>query len=799
MLFDLRQTFRSLLRTPGSSLLIVVILAVGVGANTGAFSALYALLLRPLPYPEPQRLVELYETTVDRQPRGVAMANLLDWRARSSAFESMAVYQPRSFGLTLGDRDAVTVVQTGMVMAGFFPAVGVLPALGRAFTETEDIAGTPLIVLTDRLWRRMFAADPGVIGRRVALNEEAFTIVGVMPPGFDYPMDTAQPQAFIPLSRKDYCCGRLGSQTAVARLMPGVNLERARAELESIAAALAREYPASNGRRSAGLRPLHQTMTGARREPLILLVGAASLLLLIACANVAGLLLARALARSHEFAIRASLGAGTTRLARHFFLESVVLATAGAVSGLLAADLVLRIVPRFIPTHEPLELNAAAFAFAMALAVVVALLLGAAPSALLLRSDLISWIHQRGRASGRGWFRHALVTTQIALSVVLLLSSAVLLRSFLRLLSTSPGFATAHALRFGIGLPEKRYDTERKLISFHRELQQKLADLPGVVSAGITMRFPLRGGVAGPGGTFQIAGSNLPIPQRPRAWVNCASPGYFEAMSIPLLDGRDFSWQDDRPGEHRVAIVNQTFARTYLRGRRPIGTLLDIRWITELNPDGSQWQVVGVTGDTRQANLDHEPIPEVFLSLSQVGADGAGYVIRARSDDPGLPQAVARVVAAQDPRIERVNVEPLQRVVERNLDGREAAMALVGGFGGLSLLLTAIGIYGIVSFRAAGRTREMAIRSALGATPPQLRSLVRNHAVRLAALGTAAGLAGFGCALPLINSQLYGIAALDPLSIAAVTAGVFVVALLASFAPSRRAGKSAPAALLRDA
>src|SRR3954470_3137895 len=325
MLLDLRQTFRSLSRNPAFSLFIVLILALGVGANTGSFSAVYTLLLKPLPYPEPQRLVELFETTADRKPRGVAMANLLDWRARSKSFEAMAVYQPRSFGLTLAGRDAVTVVQTGMVMAGFFPASGVSPSLGRAFTEAEEIAGTPLIVLTDRLWRRMFAADPGVIGRRVALNEESHIILGVMPPGFEYPMGATRPDAFIPLSRKDYCCGRLGSQSSVARLKPGVSLDSARAELESIAAALAREYPASNAYRSAGLRPLHDSMTGARREPLWILIGAAFLLLMITCANVAGLLLMRALGRSHEFAIRASLGAGVARLARQFFLEATVL------------------------------------------------------------------------------------------------------------------------------------------------------------------------------------------------------------------------------------------------------------------------------------------------------------------------------------------------------------------------------------------------------------------------------------------------------------------------------------------
>jgi hypothetical protein len=318
-------------------------------------------------------------------------------------------------------------------------------------------------------------------------------------------------------------------------------------------------------------------------------------------------------------------------------------------------------------------------------------------------------------------------------------------------------------------------------------LEAKLARLPGVTAVGAAIRMPLRGGTAGPAGTFQVTGSNLPVPQRPRAWINAASPGYFAAMGIPLVEGRPFSWQD---GEHRVVIVNQTFARMY---RTPIGTLLDIRW----NGD-RQWEIVGVAGDTRQANLEHDPTPEIFLSMAQVGSDGAGYVIRARSDDPALPNAIAAAVAEQDPRIQRVQPAPLTGLIDRNLEARNEAIRLVGGFGALALLLTAIGIYGIVAVRAADGTREMAIRSALGATAPQLRRLVLGHAARLALYGTAAGLAGFACATPLLRGRLYGVGALDPVSIAAVAAGVLAVALLAALYPSRRAVHSAPMDLLRQ-
>ncbi len=746
MIAELRQAIRALLRSASSSVSIILILALGAGANTGAFSALYALVLRPLPYPEPDRLVELYETTVDLKPRGVAMANLLDWRERSKLFDAMAVYQPRSFGLTLGERDAVTVIQTGMVMPEFFRTLAVAPVIGRTFGDREDGA----LVLSDRLWRRMFGAAADAIGRRIELNEEPFTVVGVMPPGFEYPMGAVQPDAYVPLSRRDYCCGRLGSQAAIARIKPGVSLDRARSELDAIASAI-------NPGRSAGLRPLHETLTSARREPLLMLTGAAALLLAIACANVAGLLLARALRRRREFEIRMWLGASVGRLLRPFFLEAAILAASGATLGLIAA-------------RAFVELNTAALGAAFATALGVTLLLGVAPAVMVIRRS-------RPRPLA------PLVITQIALSVVLLLSSAVLLRSFLNLLQTNPGFSTVHALRFGLGLPEKRYDTDQKLIAFHRELEAKLAQLPGVTAVGAATRLPLRGGNPGPGGTFRLAGS----PEPSRAWINVASPRYFTAMGIPLVEGRPFSW---REGDHRVAIVNQTFARTY---RTPIGTVLDVRWNGDF-----EWEIVGIVADTRQANLEHEPVPEIFLSLSQVGSEVGLYVIRAVSDDPALPQAISAAVAGQDPRLQRVQATPLAGLIDRNLEARNEAIRLVGGFGALALLLTAIGIYGIVAVRTAERSREMAIRSALGATAPNLRRLVLGHAARLALFGTALGLAGFSCASPLLRGQLYGVSTLDPASIAAVAAGVFAVALLASFAPSRRAGRTAPMDLLRD-
>jgi predicted permease len=564
------------------------------------------------------------------------------------------------------------------------------------------------------------------------------------------------------------------------------------------------EHPDTNRGRSAGVQPLENVMTGNRREPLLLLVAASSLLLLIACANVAGLILARCLGRSHELAIRASLGASLGQIARQFLAEAAVLSVAGAASGLLAADLVLQIVPQFVPgtgQAEPLRLDNAAFAFALGLALLLAVVFAGVPMLLVRRGNLSALIKAGGRQSSRGSrsaIRGVLVLTQIALSVVLLLGTGLLLRSFFRLLATSPGFETAHALSFGMGLPGKRYDTSLKEIAFHRELLRTLADVPGVEAVGATLRLPLRGGAAGPGGTFQIWGANIPVPERPHAWVNGATPGYFAALGVPLVEGRDFSWQDDRAGYHRVAIVNQTFARTYLQGRRTLGTQLDVRWVSDLNPPGVPWEIVGVAGDTRQANLDHEPIPEIFLSVTQVGMDGGVYVVRTRGNEGEISRAVANAVTRQEPRLEKVVVKPLEMIVERNLGSRRGTIRLVGGFGLLALLLTAVGVYGIVAFRAAERSREMAIRVALGASAGEIRGLVLGHGFRLAAGGTAAGIAMFLLGSPLFQGQLYGVVAADPISIVAVAAAVIGVGFSASLAPSRRASRAAPMDLLRD-
>jgi putative ABC transport system permease protein len=788
----MRYAIRSLARSPGFTAATVAILALGVGANTGAFSAIRELIWMPLPYPMADRLVSLYETTVDGRARGVAEANLLDWRSQAPLFDSMTVYRPRSFGLTLGESDAPSVIQAGMTMASLFRVAGVPPAIGRSFTEQEETNEARAMILTDRLWRRMFGADPQIAGRVVELNEEPYTILGVMPPGFEYPMGDIVPDAFIPLSRRDYCCGRLGSLMAAGRLKGGVSIEAARAELESIAAGIAAAHPDSNRGRSAGLIALGDAVTASRRKSLLLLYGAASLLLLIACANVAGLTLARWMARQREVAIRASLGAGWRHLAAGFFSEAALLTAAGTALGFLACAAILHAIPRFIPGAGAPRIDGPSFLFALTLACMVTALIGAAPLLVARRAGLYAAI----RGGGTG-LRSALAIGQVALSVALLLGAGLLLRSFLHLVNANPGFETAHGWRFGIGIPEKRYDTELKEIEFHQRLLERLAAIPGVAAAGAAGRMPL-GGDTGAGGAFQIAGAAIPASLRPQARTNVASPGYFAAMGIPLIEGRLFSWREDRPRGRRVALVNQSFASAFLGGREAIGTPLELSWISELNPHGSVWEIVGVVGDTRQDAMDRSPAPEIFLSMTQAGADGAGYAIRTRGEDGGMARAIAAAVAQFDPRVQRVRPSSLATLVERNLDSRAAAIELIGSFGVLALLLMSAGIYGIVAFRATERSREMAIRMALGAESGAVRALVVGQALGVAAAGLSLGIAGFWWASPWLRSQLYGVGRADAATFTAVGAIVLAVSFAASLGPSRRAGRIDPARLLRE-
>lgn len=808
-LSDLAQAVRILLRSRTLTVTAVLTLALGLGANAAMFSATWALLLRPLPYPEPERLVSLFGTRPDRGPQQVSLLDFLDWREASrSSFANMAAYRPRSFGIaTNGGDTAPEVIQVGMTTAGLFETLGVRPARGRAFTEREEVEEAPVIVLSHRLWRRL-GADPGAVGGKVRLNEEPRTVVGVLPEGFDFPMQGELPEAYIPLSRADYGASR-GARglEAVARLAGGVSPEAARSALASAAARLAEAHPDSNARLGADLQSLDEALRGGNRRPLLLLTGAGLLLFLIACTNVVNLLLAHFLARSRATAIRAALGARTAQIARHFTAQGVVLTLAGAAAGLVTARLCLAALPLALPLlggaappaaaldAAPLRLDGAVLLFTLGLALLVAALLALSSAALARRADLQAVLQSDDPRSGsRSRLRGALVVGQIAASTMLLLLAGLLLRSFLALLSADPGFETAGVVKFGLGLPEARYGAEEKMIAFHRDLLAKLAEIPGVEAAGAIAGLPLGGQEFRTG--FQPAGAGIPRADRPGAVLAVASEGYFRTLAIPRVKGRGFR-PADTPESPPVLLVNQAFERTHFPAEGALGQRIEIGWASEAFPAGTAWEIVGVVGDTRQGSLEEEVQPGIYLPMSQFPVDGCSYTVRAARTDAGLAQAVREAVRAQDGQLESVEVLPLREVVRESLGDRRLLFLLTALFSGVALLLTAVGIYGVTAWTALQRDREMALRLTLGAQARQVARLVLGQGLGLAVRGLLLGVSGFFLLQDLVASQLYGVRAMDPLTLGAVALVLCATTLLACAVPSLRVSRTEPMRAIR--
>jgi putative ABC transport system permease protein len=803
----LRHAWRALLTSPSFTIPALLTLALGLGANTAMFSATYALLLKALPYPEPDRLVRLYETRGDQGQQAVSLADLLDWRSQTRDFAGIAAFRPRTFGLSLDGE--IDVLQTGMVTTDFFAVLGATPVLGRSFTEAEEVGEAPVVVLSDRLWRERFGARADIVGRRILLNEVPRTILGVLPAGFEFPMDGKVSDLYLPLSRKDYGTNReIRSLGAIGRLRPDVTLATAQAELRGIAARLQQAYPGSNAKVGAEILTLHEALRGKNRRPLLLLTGAGLLLLIIACTNVANLLLVRFFTRIQSVAIRVALGARLGDLSRQFLAEGLLLSLLGTALGLLTAAAWLRLLPLALPlaggaalpagsAANPLRLSGSALLLALGLAAATGLLFAMIPSFMVHRSDLQRVLRDGGSAvTSHHRLTSSLVVGQVALSVMLLLAAGLLLRSFFDLLATDPGFQSTGVSRFGIGLPDKRYGSDLKILPFHEALLDRLARESGVEAVGAVGRLPLSGESFTSFFTFMGA---PPVPRErvPSASLNVASPGYFTALRIPLLAGRGFTPRD-RPDAPRVVLVNQAFARSRSPDRSAIGQRLELGWTSDINPQGTLWEIVGVVGNVRQRALDEESRPEIYLPMSQYPLDGCTYVLRTKRHDPAFAATVRADVAALDPQLERIELRPFADAVRDSLSNRRLALLLTGLFAGVALLLTAVGLYGVVAYSVAQRRREMALRLTLGARVWQVARLVLGQGLRLTLLGIALGLTGFYALKQVIESQLYGVTATDLPTSFAVAFLLALVSLAACAVPALRAARVEPMSSLRS-
>jgi putative ABC transport system permease protein len=806
LLRDLRYGIRSLAKAPAFTLAVVLVLALGIGATLAVFGVLNAVLLRPLPYVQPERVVQVFETFPlaggSEGSGSVSYPNFRDWRERSRSFEELAVAGWPA-DLTLQGAGEPERVSSAAVGASLFRVLGTPPLLGRTFGPGEDEPGAaPVAVLGEDLWRSRFGADPGILGRTVTLDGTAYTVVGVMPAAFQFPPGTSRSGLWIPLQPGPQLAESRGSHAflVVGRLRPGVSPEAAEREMKQIAAAIEAEHPGQEGR-SALVRPVHEVAVGQVRPTLLLIMGAAGLVLLIACGNVAGMLLARSTEQRREVAIRAALGAGRARVALQFFVQSLLLVVAGAGAGLLLAVAALRgvalLASDMLPRSAEIGLDARVAAFLLLVSALTAVLFGLVPALQTSRLDLQRTLREGGRQGSGGpggqAMRSLLVVAQVSLSLVLLVGAGLLLRTFASLLAADTGVRAESVLTMRLGYGADTPDTPPgEAVRLHFEpVLERIRSLPGVRNAGLISHLPLQS--HGFNGNFGIEGNEYDsVRDMPFAELRVVSPGYFAAMGVPVLQGRDVS-RHDVEGAPPVVWINRALADRYFPDLDPVGERL-----TQLGPE--PLTIAGVVGDVRQVRLDRRPSPEVYGPYPQwAGMMGGAMSVVVGTEVPPATMAgpvrdAIRVVHPGEP---VVAMQTMGEVVARSVSDRRLYLWLVGSFALAALVLVVAGVYGTIAYAVAQRTREIGIRLALGSDPAAMQRRVVWQGGRLALLGVLIGLPAAFLFARLLEGQLFGVDRGDPATYAAVALVLGAVALAASYLPARRAARVDPVRTLR--
>jgi putative ABC transport system permease protein len=806
ILQDVRYALRLCVRTPGFTMIAVLALALGIGANTAIFTIVNAVLLEPLPFRDPGRLVVMWETNGRRggRPNVLGPANFLRWRERATAFERTAPFYDYRINLT-GSGAPEEVV--GMdVTPDFFPTLGVAPLIGRAFADDEGPQGhDAVVVLSYGLWQRRFAGDAGVVGRTIQLNSRSVTVIGVMPAEMRLflsrgslaakPAELWMPFAFTEAHRTPR--GRYMS--AIARLKPGVGLTEAQAQMDTIARGLTSEFPQFDTGWGALLVPMHRELSGDLRPALLVLSGAVCFVLLIACANVANLLLARGATRQREIAIRSALGAGRIRVIRQLLTESLVLCVLGGGLGLLVAQwglaLLLAISPVSLADLGPVHLSYPVLAFTGVVSIATAIVCGFAPAFEGSRGNVQDALKDGARQIGASVrhrrIRQAFVVGEIALAVVLLVGAGLMIRSFDSLRGVNPGFDARNVLTGRVTIPTRRYPNDAKRIEFFANLVARLSSIPGVESAGAVSYLPLAGLGAGTG--FTIVGEPPPPPgQVPTTDVSVCDDGYFRAMRVPLLRGRLFSEREMRERSN-VVVINDTLARRYFAGQDPLGKSL----VIAMNDPNVPTEIIGVVGDVKFAGLDAETHPMTFWPHPQLAYSAMTVTVRTTSDPAAFAPMLEREVHALDKDQPVADVRAMDQWVTRTLSQAKFSSTLLTTFAGLALALAAIGIYGVVSYSVSQRTSEIGIRLALGAEARDILRMVVGSAARLAAVGLAIGVVLSLALGRTLASLLYQTAGTDLLTFTAVVAILGAVAIAASYFPARRASRIPPVEALR--
>jgi putative ABC transport system permease protein len=805
---DLRYGIRMLLKAPSVSIVATIALALGIGANTAIFSVVNAVLLRPLPFPNSEALMNLWETDAVRgYKRGAASyPNFVDWRDQNQVFEHMASYHNSDFIFT--GRGDSTRLQGAVVNAELFPLLQVAPVIGRGFLPEEDKPGESgrVVVLSQDLFQRRFNADPNVVGQPMVLDGKTYTVIGVMPKAFQFPVQNEPVELWttvaIDREGEDPANDTRGAHymNVIGRLKPGVSREQAQAEMTAIGSRLEQQYPDKNLHRSVGVESTLEALVGDIRPALLILLGAVGCVLLIACANVANLLLARAMTRHKEMAIRSALGASRIRVVRQLLTESVVLSMTGGALGLVLAvwwsDLLVALGKENIPRALQVGLDWRVLIFTMVVSILTGVIFGLVPAIHSSKTELTESLKEGGRSGGEGARRNrvrgVLVISELAIAVVLLVGAGLLIQSLWRLRNVNPGFESQNLLTFVVGIPEVKYPSEKQ-DQFYRDLVARLQSLPGVRSASSIIPLPLTGDMFRI--SFETEGRPLAKGDLPSADFFSVSDDYFKTIGVPILKGREFNQRDNltAPG---VVIVNQEFARKYFPGEDPVGKRIKPGISsTKAKPD---WrEIVGVVADVRNRNLSSELRPGYFVPQAQVPFNQMSMVIRTTNDPHTLMTAVQNEVHAMDKEVPVFNIKTMDEYIAATVAAPRFNATLLVIFASVALILTIVGLYGVMSYSVAQRTNEIGIRMALGAQTRDVLRLIVSQGFKLVLLGLALGLIGAYALTRLIASLLFGVTAKDPLTFAAVAVMLAVVALLACYIPARRATRLDPLDALR--
>jgi putative ABC transport system permease protein len=796
LLQDLRYALRTLAKTPGFAFIVVLTLALGIGANTAIFSVVKGVLLTPLPYQDPSRLVVVWESKGTSTHNVVNPANYMDWHDRATSFSGLALLSWA--GLTFTG-DQAERVPGRAVTPDLFGVLGATPLLGRTFNAEESRPHGPrVIVLSEALWRRRFGVDPAIVGRAVPVAGGTVRVVGVMPASFR-PMPLGREEYWEPMALDWSNRARNGRYAmAVGRLRDGVTIERAQTELSRIARQLESDAPDFDTGWSATVVPLMEQVVGGAQRTILVVLGAVSLVLLIACANVANLMLARAASRERELAVRAALGASRWRLVRQTLVESVILALAGGAAGALLASwgvhLLVRAAPPDVPRLADIRVDLTVLAVTGLLSMAAGVLFGL-PAALSRSGAAIQGLHAAATRTTAGVpaarLRGALVIAQMSLAIVLLVGAGLLVRSLRRLIAVDPGFDPANISAVTITLPDATYPDSLRRVAFYERLLERVRTMPGVQSAGIISWLPMTPGNAAT--SLTVVGRPEPAPgQKPTAAIRIVDPGYFDAMRIPLKRGRSLA-PSDRLGSVPVAVISEAMVRKLWPGEDPIGQHVKVDWWHEK----VSVEIVGVVGDSRHDGLDAEFEPTLFYPFAQESQGGMSLVLRSTLPPATLTRMVRAAVSEMDKGLPVADAVTMYHHIAEMMADRRYPAFVLGLFAALALTLAAVGIYGVLSYTVGQRTREIGVRLALGARPADVLRTVLGGGLRLTLAGVALGAMAAGLAAGALGKLLYGVRPLDPLTFALVTLVLVGVALLAMAAPARRAARVDPMVALR--